>query len=103
MIVVREKENHDTEMAARKHPVSDLKTIRLSMRCDGFRFLSLVDEWKVRPEQSDNHWLDCLVGCAVAASIQGAVLFGTGPAPVQKERKGRRRTLAEMRQQKRGY
>jgi len=36
-----------------------------------------VDEWKLRPERSDNHWLDCVVGCAVAASIQGAVLFGT--------------------------
>jgi hypothetical protein len=36
-----------------------------------------VDEWKMRPEQSDNHWLDCLVGAAVAASMQGAVLFGT--------------------------
>ena len=36
-----------------------------------------VDEWKARPEQPDNHWLDCLVGCAVAASMQGAVLFGT--------------------------
>jgi hypothetical protein len=27
----------------------------------------VVDEWKLRPEASDNHWLDCLVGCAVAA------------------------------------
>jgi len=36
-----------------------------------------VDEWKVRPGNPDNHWLDCLVGCAVAGSIQGAVLFGT--------------------------
>jgi hypothetical protein len=62
-----------------------------------------VEEWKMRPEQSENHWLDCLVGCAVAASIQGAVLFGTSPAPVRKERKHRRRTLAELRQQKRGY
>jgi hypothetical protein len=25
----------------------------------------------------DNHWLDCLVGCAVAASIQGLGLPGT--------------------------
>jgi phage terminase large subunit GpA-like protein len=33
-----------------------------------------VDEWKLRPEATDNHWLDCLVGCAVAASIQGAIL-----------------------------
>ena len=37
-----------------------------------------VDEWKLRPETSENHWLDCVVGCAVAASIQGVVLFGTG-------------------------
>jgi hypothetical protein len=36
-----------------------------------------VDEWKLRPEASDNHWLDGLVGCAVAASMQGAVLAGT--------------------------
>src|SRR5262249_23796599 len=36
-----------------------------------------VDEWKVRPERGDNHWFDGLVGCAVAASIQGAALFGT--------------------------
>jgi hypothetical protein len=40
-----------------------------------------VDEWKLRPEHSDNHWFDCLVGSAVAASIQGAVLFGTDGAP----------------------
>ncbi len=35
-----------------------------------------VDEWKLRPEASENHWLDCLVGCAVAASMQGVVLPG---------------------------
>jgi hypothetical protein len=33
-----------------------------------------VDEWKLRASRPDNHWLDCLVGCAVAASIQGASL-----------------------------
>ena len=37
-----------------------------------------VDEWKLRPERGDNHWFDCLVGCAVAASMQGATLLGTG-------------------------
>jgi hypothetical protein len=37
-----------------------------------------VDEWKLRPERSDNHWLDCLVGNAIAASIQGSALAGTG-------------------------
>ncbi|QDV62607.1 Phage terminase large subunit (GpA) [Crateriforma conspicua] len=46
-----------------------------------------VDEWKARPEQPDNHWLDCLVGSAVAASMQGALLFGTDvPAPPKIER-----------------
>ncbi|MDR0390377.1 MAG: phage terminase large subunit family protein [Planctomycetaceae bacterium] len=33
-----------------------------------------VDEWKNRVSNPDNHWFDCLVGCAVAASIQGAEL-----------------------------
>ncbi|MBX3384167.1 MAG: phage terminase large subunit family protein [Phycisphaeraceae bacterium] len=36
-----------------------------------------VDEWKLRVDGLDNHWLDCLVGAAVAASFDGAVLFGT--------------------------
>ena len=40
-----------------------------------------VDEWKLRAAAVDNHWLDCLVGCAVAASIQGAVLPGTDSTP----------------------
>jgi len=33
-----------------------------------------VDEWKPRPSHPDNHWLDCLVGNAVAASILGVTL-----------------------------
>jgi hypothetical protein len=37
-----------------------------------------VDEWRLRPEAVDNHWFDCLVGCAVAASIQGVELLGGG-------------------------
>ncbi|HMO85482.1 MAG TPA: hypothetical protein PKC18_11250, partial [Lacipirellulaceae bacterium] len=36
-----------------------------------------VDEWKLRPERTDNHWFDGLVGCAVAASMQGVMLHGT--------------------------
>lgn len=57
-----------------------------------------VDEWKMRPDRSENHWFDCLVGCAVAASIQGAVLFGTEGRPVT----GRRRLkLSEIRTRKR--
>lgn len=46
-----------------------------------------VDEWKQRPERGDNHWLDCVVGCAVAASIQGVSLPNTqGPPVVKRER-----------------
>lgn len=40
-----------------------------------------VDEWKLRPEATENHWLDCLVGCAVAASIQGVALPGMEHKP----------------------
>ncbi len=37
-----------------------------------------VDQWALKPGCVDNHWLDCLVGCAVAASMLGAVLSGSG-------------------------
>jgi hypothetical protein len=30
------------------------------------------DKWQARPDKPDNHWWDCLVGCAVAASVSGA-------------------------------
>jgi len=40
-----------------------------------------VHEWKLPPHSPDNHWLDCLVGCAVAASMHGCVLSeSSGPA-----------------------
>jgi len=58
-----------------------------------------VDEWKIRPEQSDNHWLDCLVGSAVAASIQGAVLAGTGTGGAADQRQ--RVSFAEMQRRRR--
>jgi hypothetical protein len=41
-----------------------------------------VDEWKLRVDGLDNHWLDGLVGCAVAASMGGAAPPGlVGDAP----------------------
>jgi hypothetical protein len=33
-----------------------------------------IDEWKLKPDRPDNHWLDCLVGCHVAASVEGCKL-----------------------------
>jgi phage terminase large subunit GpA-like protein len=52
-----------------------------------------VDEWKLRTPGLDNHWLDCAVGCAVAASMQGAVLFGTD---VKAEARRPRLRLSEL-------
>ena len=57
-----------------------------------------VDEWKMRPERGDNHWFDCLVGCAVAASIEGAVLEGT---PKEIPTPPRRVSFAEMQRKRR--
>ncbi len=34
----------------------------------------VVDEWKLRPDRSDNHWLDCTAGCAMLASAIGSSL-----------------------------
>ncbi|WP_208093764.1 hypothetical protein, partial [Escherichia coli] len=57
----------------------------------------VVDEWKQKPHQPDNHWLDGIVGCAVAASIQGASLPGTGTESVQKRQ---RIKLSELRRRR---
>ena len=38
-----------------------------------------VDEWKLRPERSDNHWFDCLVGCCRGGVDAGRVAAGIGP------------------------
>jgi hypothetical protein len=53
-----------------------------------------VDEWKQRPGQ-DNHFFDCLVGCAVAASMQGAALENIAVPYKPKPR----RNFADMQQE----
>ncbi len=58
-----------------------------------------VDEWKMRPERGDNHWFDCLVGCAVAASMQGAVLLGTSEIVSPKRE---RVSFAQLQRRRRG-
>ncbi|MBK8915033.1 MAG: phage terminase large subunit family protein [Phycisphaerales bacterium] len=45
-----------------------------------------VDEWKLRVDGADNHWFDCMVGCAVAASLEGAILPGTDARPAPRQR-----------------
>lgn len=57
-----------------------------------------VDEWREQPGKPDNHWLDCLVGCAVGASMLGAKLpeaFGWRPV------KRKRVAFSELQRQRR--
>jgi hypothetical protein len=56
----------------------------------------IVDEWRSRPEQVDNHWFDCLVGCAVGASMSGVALF----EPVKSERPKASIKLSELQKQR---
>jgi hypothetical protein len=63
-----------------------------------------VDEWKLKPEHHDNHWLDCLAGCAVCGSMLGCSLPEFGAVALKKkgriklsERKGTHITTAEPR------
>ncbi len=44
-----------------------------------------IEEWKLAQVHRDNHWLDCVVGCAVAASMEGCALGATS-APVRVRR-----------------
>jgi hypothetical protein len=53
-----------------------------------------VDEFKIRPQRPDNHFLDCLTGNAVAASIQGVVTPETYDA--RKGDKNTRVSFAEL-------
>jgi hypothetical protein len=46
-----------------------------------------VDEWKIRPDRPDNHWLDCIVGCAVAASVAGCSLSSARPRQKPKRKR----------------
>ena len=51
-----------------------------------------LDEWSIKPGNPDNHFLDCLTGCAVGGSMLGAEIGGQSAAPTQR----RRMSFAEM-------
>lgn len=57
-----------------------------------------VDEWKLRVDRPDNHWLDCLAGACVAASIQGS----TVPEMVERKAKKERVKFSDIQRQRRG-
>jgi len=44
-----------------------------------------VDEWQMKPGVGDNHWLDCLAGCAVGAAILGCCLPSIAPSKPAKQ------------------
>lgn len=44
-----------------------------------------VDEWKLKPQSHDNHFLDCVAGCAVCGSMLGASLPETLPAKLDRK------------------
>jgi len=46
-----------------------------------------VNEWKARPSNDDNHWFDCMVGCAVAASMRGSKLPVNNIGKVKRKRR----------------
>ena len=55
-----------------------------------------VNEWKPRPGAPDNHWLDCLVGAAVAASTLSVSLDGATAPRRQKTNKRKRKKVSYL-------
>lgn len=49
-----------------------------------------VDQWTLFDKSRDNHWFDCLVGGAVAASIRGVALPGTEVQVIRRRRRTER-------------
>lgn len=63
-----------------------------------------VEAWKARPDKKENHYWDCLIGCAVAASVAGlkfssAMAAGETPQP---EAKKKRLKLSDLYAKSRG-
>jgi hypothetical protein len=54
------------------------------------------DLWQEREGRPDNDWLDCLVGCVVLSSLQGACIRSDGKAKPKSTRAPRRKKLSEI-------
>ena len=61
----------------------------------------VIDEWKWRATRADNHWLDCVVGCAAGASIEGACMPGVSSGHARPRRK--KVKLSEIQRKKRQW
>ncbi len=62
-----------------------------------------VDQWHQHPHKPDNHWWDCLVGCAVGASERGLLWAADANAPKQPESKPAAATRLEFEQRRREF
>ena len=56
-----------------------------------------VREWRPKPSRPADLWFDCLVGCAVAASMEGVTLPGLAGPDQRVRRKWR---LSEVQREK---
>jgi hypothetical protein len=54
------------------------------------------DKWHKKPGGPDNHLFDCLVGAAVAASIEGLVWTDSANAPATPKKPRRKRDIEEL-------
>ncbi|MGC9455744.1 MAG: terminase gpA endonuclease subunit [Phycisphaerae bacterium] len=57
----------------------------------------VVHEWSLRPTRPDNHWFDCLVGCAVAASMCGIRTPGEESRQTRRRKRYRKQDLIRSR------
>lgn len=71
---------------ARRHQlIAEHLTAETAVRTEGYG--RKVDEWRIRPGITENHWLDTIVGNAVAASMEGCSLFVGDNAKKKKKSK----------------
>lgn len=65
-----------------------------------------VEKWSPRPDRRENHWWDCVIGCAVAASVSGLTFSAAAAAGDNREpdtEKKRRATREDFERKRREF
>jgi phage terminase large subunit GpA-like protein len=57
---------------------------------------STFDKWHVKHHRPDNHWLDCIVGCCLAASVQGLTLNANSMGRPEVKEKKRKLNIEDL-------
>ena len=81
---------------AHRHLLFAEHVARSEKRVDVTGPYGLVSEWSQLPAQPDNHWFDCLVGCAAGAAMAGIKAPGAGP-PARRRKKYSQEDLRKRR------